>query len=134
MRLVAQRAEDPNTHDIGFIFDSSAIPGFHITGDGWYADIALRAADKLRARIVTRRRRKPVLDLDNEAHRGARKPRPTCGCGPWIRPPMVRQAGPSVIVRLQRVRHLTDRPDAQRRDGHGAGRSTALRSPTRGRR
>src|ERR1039458_1298103 len=25
MRLVAQRAEDPNTHDIGFIFDSSAI-------------------------------------------------------------------------------------------------------------
>src|SRR3990172_8768767 len=30
MRLVAQRAEDPNTHDIGFIFDSSAIPGFDI--------------------------------------------------------------------------------------------------------
>jgi len=56
MRLVAQRAEDPNTHDIGFIFDSSAIPGFHITGDRWYADIALRAADKLRARIVTTRR------------------------------------------------------------------------------
>lgn len=56
MRLVAQRAEDPNTHDIGFIFDSSAIPGYHITGDRWYADIALRAADKLRARLVTTRR------------------------------------------------------------------------------
>jgi unsaturated chondroitin disaccharide hydrolase len=56
MRLVAQRAEDPNTHDIGFIFDSSAIPGHHITGDRWYADIALRAADKLRARLVTTRR------------------------------------------------------------------------------
>ncbi|NRF67204.1 glycoside hydrolase family 88 protein [Aquincola sp. S2] len=56
MRLVAQRAEDPNTHDIGFIFDSSAIPGFHITGDRWYADIALQAADKLRARIVTTQR------------------------------------------------------------------------------
>lgn len=53
MRLVAQRAEDPNTHDIGFIFDSSAIPGYHITGDRWYADIALQAADKLRARLVT---------------------------------------------------------------------------------
>jgi len=56
MRLVAQRAEDSNTHDIGFIFDSSAIPGYHITGDRWYADIALQAADKLRARLVTTRR------------------------------------------------------------------------------
>ena len=56
MRLAAQRAEDPNTHDIGFIFDSSAIPGHHITGDEWYANIALQAADKLRARLVTTRR------------------------------------------------------------------------------
>lgn len=56
MRLVAQRAEDPNTHDIGFIFDSSAIPGYTITGDRWYADYALAAADKLRARIITTRR------------------------------------------------------------------------------
>jgi unsaturated chondroitin disaccharide hydrolase len=53
MRLVAQRAEDGNTHDIGFIFESSAIPGFHVTGDPWYADIALKAADRLRARIIT---------------------------------------------------------------------------------
>lgn len=52
MRLVAQRAEDPNTHDIGFIFDSSAIPAYLVTGDAWYADIAMRAADKLRARLV----------------------------------------------------------------------------------
>jgi len=56
MRLVAQRAEDPNTHDIGFIFDSSAIPGFDITGDRWYGDIALAAAGKLRARLVNTRR------------------------------------------------------------------------------
>lgn len=53
MRLVAQRAEDPNTHDIGFIFDSSAIPAYVITSDRWYADIAMAAADKLRARIMT---------------------------------------------------------------------------------
>ena len=53
MRLVAQRADDGNTHDIGFIFESSAVPGFHITGDDWYAQIALRAADRLRARLVT---------------------------------------------------------------------------------
>jgi unsaturated chondroitin disaccharide hydrolase len=56
MRLVAQRAEDMNTHDIGFIFDSSAMPGYHITGDRWYGDIALQAADKLRARMVTTQR------------------------------------------------------------------------------
>jgi unsaturated chondroitin disaccharide hydrolase len=55
MRLVAQRADDPNTHDIGFIFDGSAIPGFHVTGDAWYAEIALRAAARLRARLVPTR-------------------------------------------------------------------------------
>jgi len=53
MRLVAQRADDGNTHDIGFIFESSAIPAFHITGDQWYAGIALRAAERLRARLIT---------------------------------------------------------------------------------
>jgi unsaturated chondroitin disaccharide hydrolase len=52
MRLVAQRADDPNTHDIGFIFDSSAIPAMHITGDRWYGEIALQAADRLRKRLV----------------------------------------------------------------------------------
>jgi unsaturated chondroitin disaccharide hydrolase len=56
MRLVAQRADDPNTHDIGFIFDSSAVPGYAITGDRWYADIAMTAADKLRARIISTHR------------------------------------------------------------------------------
>ena len=55
MRLVAQRAQDPNTHDIGFIFDSSAVPGYEITRDSWYAQIAMEAADKLRARLVTTR-------------------------------------------------------------------------------
>jgi len=53
MRLVAQRADDGNTHDIGFIFESSAVPAFHITGDEWYAGIGLRAASRLRARLVT---------------------------------------------------------------------------------
>jgi unsaturated chondroitin disaccharide hydrolase len=52
MRLVAQRADDPNTHDIGFIFDGSAVPAYHVTGDAWYAQFALRAAGQLRARAV----------------------------------------------------------------------------------
>jgi unsaturated chondroitin disaccharide hydrolase len=56
MRLVGQRAQDGNTHDIGFIFDSSAVPGFAITGDPFYAQFALEAADKLRARLITTRR------------------------------------------------------------------------------
>lgn len=53
MRLVAQRSEDPNTHDIGFIFDSSAIPGFFITRQEWFAELALHAASRLRQRLVT---------------------------------------------------------------------------------
>jgi unsaturated chondroitin disaccharide hydrolase len=53
MQLVAQRADDPNTHDIGFIFNSSAVPAAHIAGGGWYADLALRAANRLRARVIT---------------------------------------------------------------------------------
>jgi unsaturated chondroitin disaccharide hydrolase len=53
MRLVAQRSEDPNTHDIGFIFDSSAIPAFFITQEQWFAEVALQAACRLRGRLVT---------------------------------------------------------------------------------
>ncbi len=53
MRLVAQRADDPNTHDIGFIFWSSAVPFHRMTGDARHAEVALRAADRLRARLVT---------------------------------------------------------------------------------
>lgn len=52
MRMVADRAGDPNTHDIGFIFQSSALPAFHITSDETYAQIGLRAAQQLRARLV----------------------------------------------------------------------------------
>lgn len=52
MQLLAPRAEDPNTHDIGFIFYSSALPGYHITGEPAYAQLALRAANRLRARLV----------------------------------------------------------------------------------
>lgn len=50
--LIGPRAEDPNTHDIGFIFQSSAIPACHITGARAYAELALRAAERLRARAV----------------------------------------------------------------------------------
>ncbi len=48
MRLVAIRAEDGNTHDIGFIFYSSAKVAHHVTGDTAQRDLALKAADRLR--------------------------------------------------------------------------------------
>ena len=52
MILVEERADDGNTHDIGFIFLSSAMPFYRITGDDRYRQIGLRAADKLRSRLV----------------------------------------------------------------------------------
>jgi unsaturated chondroitin disaccharide hydrolase len=54
--LVAPRADDANTHDIGFIFYPSAIAAYHITGEKRYGDLALRAADRLRRRLVMTRK------------------------------------------------------------------------------
>lgn len=50
--LIAPRAGDGNTHDIGFIFYPSAIAAYYITGDTAYADLAARAADQLRRRLI----------------------------------------------------------------------------------
>lgn len=55
MTLVAPRAGDPNTHDIGFIFTGSAIPLYRLTGEETFARIAQRAADRLRARLIATR-------------------------------------------------------------------------------
>lgn len=52
MVLVSERADDPNTHDIGFIFLSSAMPLHHLTGADRWADLGIRAANRLRARLV----------------------------------------------------------------------------------
>lgn len=52
MRLVAPRSHDPNTHDIGFIFLSSALPLFHLTADPLHREAGLEAARQLRARLV----------------------------------------------------------------------------------
>lgn len=52
MKLVAERVDDPQTHDIGFIFWSSAVQLHRATGDDDFAAIALVAARRLRARLV----------------------------------------------------------------------------------
>jgi unsaturated chondroitin disaccharide hydrolase len=56
MRLVAQRADDPNTHDIGFIFNASAVPLHHFTGESRFAAVGLEAANRLRSRLVATER------------------------------------------------------------------------------
>jgi unsaturated chondroitin disaccharide hydrolase len=56
LRLVAPRATDPNTHDIGFIFWSSAVPAHRISGEKWMAELGLVAADHLRRRLVPTQR------------------------------------------------------------------------------
>ncbi len=52
LRLVAARADDGNTHDIGFIFYSSAKVAYHVTGAPAHRALALVAADRLRARTI----------------------------------------------------------------------------------
>ena len=52
MRLVDQRADDGNTHDIGFIFMSSALPLLRVTDAARHRAVALRAAEQLRRRLV----------------------------------------------------------------------------------
>lgn len=55
MRLVAQRADDGNTHDIGFIFWSSARVLHRLWQDPAMSALARKAAERLRARLVTTR-------------------------------------------------------------------------------
>ena len=43
---------DGNTHDIGFIFYSSAKVAFHVTGEPTHRALALAAAERLRARTI----------------------------------------------------------------------------------
>ena len=52
MALVEERVNDGNTHDIGFIFLSSAMPFYRITGEERHKFTALKAADKLRSRLI----------------------------------------------------------------------------------
>lgn len=55
-QMIAPRAADGNTHDIGFLFWSSAVPLHALTGDEQYARAALQAADRLRSRLITTHR------------------------------------------------------------------------------
>jgi unsaturated chondroitin disaccharide hydrolase len=51
-QLISPRTMDSNTHDIGFLFWSGALPLYRATGDTKYADQAIEAAEQLRRRLV----------------------------------------------------------------------------------
>jgi unsaturated chondroitin disaccharide hydrolase len=50
--LLAPRADQPNTHDLGFLFWPSAVLGHLATGDPRYRELALRAARSLTKRVL----------------------------------------------------------------------------------
>jgi unsaturated chondroitin disaccharide hydrolase len=50
--LLAPRAAQPNTHDLGFLFWPSAVLGHLVTGDPRYRELALRAARSLTKRVL----------------------------------------------------------------------------------
>src|SRR5262245_13084567 len=50
--LLAPRAEQPTTHDLGFLFWPSAVLGFRATGEERYRALGLRAAESLVRRLL----------------------------------------------------------------------------------
>lgn len=53
-RRLEFRKTDTTTHDMGFLFYPSFVRGFRITGDPWFRDVALTAAQSLTTRFNER--------------------------------------------------------------------------------
>jgi unsaturated chondroitin disaccharide hydrolase len=68
--LLAPRAAQPNTHDLGFLFWPSAVLGHLVTGDPRYRDLALRAARSLTGRVLPSGVIQVVGALDDPKQRG----------------------------------------------------------------
>ena len=66
MKLVAPRCDDGNTHDIGFIFQSSAIHLHDVTRCTRYRDLAMRTAQRGLGRASSR------LNAAHTCRRGGR--------------------------------------------------------------
>ena len=70
VELLAPRAEDRTTHDLGFLFWPSAVLGYRATGDAWFRDVGLRAARTLGGRLLPAGVIQALGDLDDPEWRG----------------------------------------------------------------
>jgi len=68
--LLAPRAAQPNTHDLGFLFWPSAVLGHLVTGDPSYRELALRAARSLTKRALPCGVIQVIGALDDPEQRG----------------------------------------------------------------
>ena len=68
--LIAPRAAEATTHDLGFLFWPSAVLGHLATGEERYRELGLRAARSLTERALPSGALQVVGDLDDPAHRG----------------------------------------------------------------
>jgi unsaturated chondroitin disaccharide hydrolase len=68
--LLAPRAAQPSTHDLGFLFWPSAVLGYLTTGEARYRELGLEAAASLAARALPSGVIQVIGDLDDPAWRG----------------------------------------------------------------
>ena len=68
--LLAPRAAQPNTHDLGFLFWPSAVLGHLATGDPRYRELALSAARSLTKRVLPSGVIQVIGALDDPEQRG----------------------------------------------------------------
>ena len=69
-QLLAPRAAQPTTHDLGFLFWPSAVLGLLVTGDGRYRELGLRAAASLAERALPSGVLQVIGALDDPEWRG----------------------------------------------------------------
>jgi unsaturated chondroitin disaccharide hydrolase len=68
--LLAPRAEQPTTHDLGFLFWPSAVLGHRATGEERYCELGLRAAGSLARRLLPAGVIQVIGELDDPELRG----------------------------------------------------------------
>jgi len=68
--LLEPRADQPTTHDLGFLFWPSAILGYRATGEPLLRELALRAARSLARRVLPGGLIQVIGSLDDPEYRG----------------------------------------------------------------
>src|SRR5437763_6435680 len=68
--LLAPRAAQPTTHDLGFLFWPSAVLGYLATGDEAFRELGLQAASSLMQRVLPSGVIQVIVALDDPGSRG----------------------------------------------------------------